>query len=195
MTLSPVVRKCSYEDRSPFEAPSEPLRSPLFLEGVRKPLRSPFEGGYEPTMDRIADPIRSDPIRTRERERTPDELSVAVASSRPVPCRGRNRKWIWIPRKEVSLAPLQFFPFTPSEAIQLLSVPKGADHMQNISDDDWLSVAEAAAWMKTGPRTIFAAIRAGHLKAARVNNRGDFRILRGWLVEWASALAKRELRA
>jgi excisionase family DNA binding protein len=49
---------------------------------------------------------------------------------------------------------------------------------------DWLTVREAAAVLRVGPRTLYAAIRANECKAARVNGR-DLRISRAWLAEWA----------
>jgi hypothetical protein len=64
------------------------------------------------------------------------------------------------------------------------------------SDRDWFSVPGAAQWLSdehhtVGPRTIYAAIRDGKLKAAPINERGDLRIHRSWLLDWLERRAER----
>ena len=51
--------------------------------------------------------------------------------------------------------------------------------------DVWLTIRDAAGLLRVGRRTLDRQIRAGRLKAARVNGR-DLRIHRSWLEEWAS---------
>ena len=58
------------------------------------------------------------------------------------------------------------------------------------SSPEWLSPASAAELLAVGKRTIYAAVRAGNLKAAPVNGRGDLRIHRSWLVEWLTQRAE-----
>ena len=57
--------------------------------------------------------------------------------------------------------------------------------MNAITNNDWLTVRDAAAQLRVGRRTLDRQIRAGRLKAARVNGR-DLRIHRSWLEDRAS---------
>jgi excisionase family DNA binding protein len=54
---------------------------------------------------------------------------------------------------------------------------------------DFLTVHQAARELHSGPRTIYRAVRDGRLRAAKLNDRGDLRILRAWLVAYVEALA------
>jgi len=51
-------------------------------------------------------------------------------------------------------------------------------------EPDWLTVPRAAEAVQTGTRTIYKAIRKGHLRASAVNDRGDLRIHRDWIRDW-----------
>ena len=48
----------------------------------------------------------------------------------------------------------------------------------------WLTLAEAAHYAKAGKRCLYAAVRDGRLKAARINQRGDLRFTPEWLDAW-----------
>jgi excisionase family DNA binding protein len=50
--------------------------------------------------------------------------------------------------------------------------------------NDWLTVPEVAAELRAGERSVYRAIRNGHLRAMSINARGDLRIARAWLAEW-----------
>ncbi len=49
---------------------------------------------------------------------------------------------------------------------------------------EWVTTAEAAAWVGVGPRTVVKAVVAGQLKASTLNDRGDRRYCRAWLLKW-----------
>ncbi len=48
----------------------------------------------------------------------------------------------------------------------------------------WRSARRAAAYVGAGPKEIYKAVRAGKLKAVRLNQRGDIRTTREWVDEW-----------
>jgi hypothetical protein len=48
----------------------------------------------------------------------------------------------------------------------------------------WWTVRRAAAHVGGGPKEIYRAVRAGKLKAVRLNRRGDIRTLPEWVDEW-----------
>ena len=52
------------------------------------------------------------------------------------------------------------------------------------SERRWWSVKRAADHVGAGPKEIYKAVRAGKLKAVRLNARGDIRTLREWVDEW-----------
>lgn len=52
----------------------------------------------------------------------------------------------------------------------------------------WLTVAEVAAEVQVGRRSVYNAVRAGRLKATAVNERGDLRIHRNWIAAWRSCV-------
>jgi excisionase family DNA binding protein len=56
---------------------------------------------------------------------------------------------------------------------------------------DWFTVPEIAATLRTGRRSVYQAIQSGELRAARVNERGDLRIARAWLLDWCERRAVR----
>lgn len=51
-------------------------------------------------------------------------------------------------------------------------------------DCRWWSAKRAAAYIGAGPKEIYKAVRAGKLKAVRLNQRGDIRTTREWVDEW-----------
>jgi excisionase family DNA binding protein len=48
----------------------------------------------------------------------------------------------------------------------------------------WWTARRAAIHVGAGPKEIYRAVRAGELKAVRLNRRGDIRILREWVDQW-----------
>lgn len=59
------------------------------------------------------------------------------------------------------------------------------------ASSDWLTVPEVAATLRVGRRSVYRAINEGALRAAAVNERGDLRIARGWLMDWCERRAVR----
>ena len=53
-----------------------------------------------------------------------------------------------------------------------------------VTTSDWLTVLEAADILNIGKRSVFRAIKRKELRAARINERGDLRIARAWLIDW-----------
>lgn len=48
----------------------------------------------------------------------------------------------------------------------------------------WLTVREAAAHARCGPKTIYRAVRSGQLQAARIGGRRELRFLESWIDDW-----------
>jgi excisionase family DNA binding protein len=48
----------------------------------------------------------------------------------------------------------------------------------------WLTVSEAAARVRCGPKLIYREVRAGRLMAARVGGRRELRLLSEWIDDW-----------
>jgi excisionase family DNA binding protein len=48
----------------------------------------------------------------------------------------------------------------------------------------WLKVREAADRARCGPKTIYRAVRSGHLRAARIGGRRELRLLDSWIDGW-----------
>lgn len=48
----------------------------------------------------------------------------------------------------------------------------------------WLTVREAAAHARCGPKSIYRAVRSGQLRAARIGGRRELRFLESWIDEW-----------
>ena len=48
----------------------------------------------------------------------------------------------------------------------------------------WLRVDEAADRARCGPKTIYRAVRSGHLRAARIGGRRELRFLESWIDCW-----------
>lgn len=58
-----------------------------------------------------------------------------------------------------------------------------------MSDTPWLTLKEAAAYERRGPRWVTHEVRAGRLRAVRVGGRGQLLFRREWLDEHLEALA------
>ena len=48
----------------------------------------------------------------------------------------------------------------------------------------WLTVREAAARARCGPKTIYREVCAGRLRAARIGGRRELRLLPEWVDDW-----------
>lgn len=57
--------------------------------------------------------------------------------------------------------------------------------------ETWLTVEDAARRIQASRRSVYRAIKAGELKAAKINGRGDLRIAASWIDEWLSQQARR----
>jgi excisionase family DNA binding protein len=53
----------------------------------------------------------------------------------------------------------------------------------------WLTAAQAARRANVGKETIYAAVRAKRLRAARVGGRRELRFLAAWVDAWLEATA------
>jgi excisionase family DNA binding protein len=53
----------------------------------------------------------------------------------------------------------------------------------------WLTVKQAAAYIQAGPKTVYRAVEAGQLRAARIGGRRDIRLRREWLDEFLERCA------
>ena len=58
------------------------------------------------------------------------------------------------------------------------------DTISNIDKSPWLTVAEAAERARCGTRSIYSAVRAGTLRAARLGGRRELRFLAEWIDAW-----------
>jgi len=63
--------------------------------------------------------------------------------------------------------------------------------MRNTPEAGWGTVGESAAYARVGKKTIYAAVRAGQLRAARIGGRRSLRI-RGpdWVDLWLKEIAE-----
>jgi excisionase family DNA binding protein len=53
----------------------------------------------------------------------------------------------------------------------------------------WLTVREASARARCGPKVIYRAARGGHLRAAKIGGRAELRFRAEWIDAWLDALA------
>lgn len=58
----------------------------------------------------------------------------------------------------------------------------------------WLTVTEAAAYLKRGKRFVLREINAGRLRAARIGGRGEILTRADWLDQWIEDQATPVLR-
>ena len=61
-------------------------------------------------------------------------------------------------------------------------------------DSVWRTAREAADRAGVGIKTVYAEIRAGRLRAARVGDRRQYRLLDHWIDEWLTSLAPAEIK-
>jgi excisionase family DNA binding protein len=61
------------------------------------------------------------------------------------------------------------------------------DEREPTRNDAFLTVGDAARRIGCSQWTIYAAIRRGALRAARINERGDLRIRESWLTGYIDA--------
>lgn len=57
------------------------------------------------------------------------------------------------------------------------------------SPPKWLTVDDAAEYARCGPKTIYAAVRRGQLRAARIGGRRELRFVTEWIDEFLLASA------
>lgn len=62
--------------------------------------------------------------------------------------------------------------------------PKDESPAHERRDRRWWTARRAAVHVGAGPKEIYRAVRAGKLKAVRLNRRGDIRTLPEWVDEW-----------
>lgn len=53
----------------------------------------------------------------------------------------------------------------------------------------WLNIRQSADYIQAGPKVIYNAIKAGHLRAARIGGRRDIRIKQAWLDDYLERMA------
>lgn len=58
---------------------------------------------------------------------------------------------------------------------------------------DWLRIGEAAAHARCGKRSIYNAVAAGQLRAARLGGRRELRFLAEWIDAWLLASSTPEI--
>jgi excisionase family DNA binding protein len=54
----------------------------------------------------------------------------------------------------------------------------------------WLTLTDAADYVRRGPRFVRAEVMAGRLRAARIGGRQEILTRREWLDEWVEELAR-----
>jgi len=54
----------------------------------------------------------------------------------------------------------------------------------------WLTVREAAARARCGPKVIYRAAQTGHLRAAKIGGRAELRFRVEWIDGWLESLAQ-----
>lgn len=64
--------------------------------------------------------------------------------------------------------------------------PRGGTSIE-VPASRWWTARRASMHVGAGPKEIYRAVRAGQLKAVRLNRRGDIRTLREWVDVWMEA--------
>ncbi len=67
------------------------------------------------------------------------------------------------------------------------------DRTKPVPSTEYLDVPSAAAVLGVGCRSVYRLIEKRALKAVEVNDRGDLRIRRAWLDDYAERAAESEL--
>lgn len=60
---------------------------------------------------------------------------------------------------------------------------------QGPTNNTWLKAKAAAEYSNTSTKTIYAAVKTGQLKAARIGSGRNFVTSKGWVDEWLTALS------
>ncbi len=55
------------------------------------------------------------------------------------------------------------------------------------------TAAEVAGLLRCSKGFVYTEIRTGKLRAAKLNDRGDLRVLGAWVIQYLEALAQREV--
>src|SRR5262245_19082879 len=61
---------------------------------------------------------------------------------------------------------------------------------RNRSSTPWLTAEEAAAWLRIHRATLYAEVRAGRCRAARIAGRRNLRFLPEWLDDYLASTAE-----
>lgn len=61
---------------------------------------------------------------------------------------------------------------------------EGVERASGEHESPWLTVQEAAARARCGPKTIYREVRAGKLRAAHLGGRRELRFLAEWVDAW-----------
>lgn len=65
----------------------------------------------------------------------------------------------------------------------------------NAVQSPWLTVEQAAARVQVGRKVLYAEVRAGRLKAARVGGRRELRFRAEWIDRWLEESSEQEISA
>jgi excisionase family DNA binding protein len=68
--------------------------------------------------------------------------------------------------------------------------PPSVRYQTEEATSPWLTTAEAAKRGKVGSKSIYAAVRAKRLRAARIGGRRELRFLAAWVDQWLEATAE-----
>jgi excisionase family DNA binding protein len=71
----------------------------------------------------------------------------------------------------------------------MASIPPGG-HRSTQGARPWRTIEQASARAQVSPRTLYAEVRAGRLRAARVGGRRQLRLLDEWIDDWLFASAE-----
>lgn len=69
---------------------------------------------------------------------------------------------------------------------EAMPAPRGGTSTE-VPVSRWWTARRASVHIGAGPKEIYRAVRAGQLKAVRLNRRGDIRTLREWVDAWMEA--------
>lgn len=61
--------------------------------------------------------------------------------------------------------------------------------MSAITDVEFWTIDDVSQKAQVGRRTVYRAVRAGKLRGARINGRGELRFLPSWVAAWLELCA------
>jgi excisionase family DNA binding protein len=71
--------------------------------------------------------------------------------------------------------------------LTLPAFASGPPSTETATPTPWLTVTESAERARCGVKVIYAEVRAGRLKAARIGGRRELRLLPEWIDQWLIA--------